>query len=77
MINVDALNAAVADLIAEGNLAAIKVEELTNDMQSVLLAAIAANKQQIVATVAGIQAEIDKVVPPVQPTPPAPEVPQG
>ena len=77
MINVDALNAAVADLIAEGNLAAIKVEELTNDMQSVLLAAIAANKQQIVSTVAGIQAEIDKVVPPVPPTPPAPEIPQG
>jgi phosphopantothenoylcysteine synthetase/decarboxylase len=82
MVSVDIVNAALADLVVQGNLATAKIEELANDIESKLLAAIAVNAQQITTVVAGIQAEIDKVAPaPVVPPAPEPipasEVPQG
>jgi len=61
MVSVDIVNAALADLVVQGNLATAKIEELANDIESKLLAAIAVNAQQITTVVAGIQAEIDKV----------------
>jgi len=67
MIDINALKAAMDGLIAQENLAASKVEELTTDVQNVLMAAIAENTKQVADTVAGIQAEIDKVVPPTPP----------
>lgn len=84
MIDVNALNAAMNTLVDQKNILKSKLDELTTDVQKMLIDVVDTSSKQIADAVALVQAEIDMVAPPVPPTPapepaptPAPDVPQG